>query len=74
MGKIKITWMTDSSSRQSCHINASGLSAKESYLGHIARDGKKWYVILKDESKNGPYTSMHRAFCALIELVNGEPV
>ena len=62
MAKRQAFWISDSGGVETLHLNGTGLSKDESYLGQVARRGDEWFFVQKDvEKPHGPYGTYAQA-------------
>ena len=66
-----VTWMVDSGSRESLHLSGPQM-AKDTYLGHIRRDGEDWYFVELGGKEHGPFSSLGRCRREAVMAVGGE--
>lgn len=72
---MKIHWWEDSSGRHTCHRNVPGLTASESYVGHLTEDlDGSYYVLSGSAERVGPFKHNGAARAALMAAVGGTVV
>lgn len=66
--KPDVTWISDSSGINSCHINGTNLSFDDSLIGRLMFVGGEWKARLKDGTElPGEFASLYHARAGLIE-------
>lgn len=74
MAKTKVTWISDSSARDSVHVNGGG-TMEQSYLGHVEHKDADWFFIEKGvEKPHGPYSSHAEVRRAALRILDAEYV